>query len=60
VQTALTVDEVFKRSWKRRRVAFYLVLAVYFAAIAFYFGPNHLLFGKLTWITPADLRRLRE
>jgi hypothetical protein len=25
-----------------------------FLAIAFYFGPNVILFKKLTWITPAD------
>lgn len=40
--------------WHRRRLTYKAGLALLFAAIAFYFGPNVILFGKLTWISPAD------
>jgi hypothetical protein len=40
--------------WRRRRIAYYCGLGVLFAAIAFYAGPNLILFGKLTWLAPAD------
>lgn len=34
--------------------AYLVVLATWFASIAFYFGPSWILFHKLRWITPAD------
>jgi hypothetical protein len=40
--------------WRRRRRAYYAALAGYFAAAAFYFGPNLIMFGKLTRLAPAD------
>ena len=43
-----------ERQWKQRRSAYYLALGVLFCAVAFYFGPNRMMFGKWTWITPAD------
>ena len=48
-----SVDAI-ERSWRRRRVAYYGVLVLLFAPIAFYFGPNVIMFGKLTWLAPAD------
>jgi hypothetical protein len=33
---------------------YYGSLGLLFGAIAFYFGPNMIMFGKLTWITPTD------
>ena len=41
-------------AWCRRRWLLRLGLGVWFVAIAFYFGPNRILFDKWTWITPAD------
>src|SRR5947209_4349819 len=40
--------------WRQRRRAFFAVRCVLFAAIAFWFGPNLIMFGKLTWLSPAD------
>ena len=50
----MATGELTERQWKQRRIAYYVVLAVLFCAVAFYLGPNRMLFGKWTWITPAD------
>ena len=42
------------RQWKWRRIAYYFALFVWFCPIAFYFVPNRMMFGKWTWLTPAD------
>ena len=47
-------DDAIERAWRRRRVAWYVALGALFAAIAFYFGPNVIMFGKLAWLSPAD------
>ena len=43
-----------RASWRRLRRLYYLSLGLLFAVIAFYLGPNRILFGKWTWIQPAD------
>lgn len=40
--------------WRTYRVIYYLGICATFSAAAFYFGPNYLLFGKLTWRNPSD------
>jgi hypothetical protein len=42
------------RRWLYRRLAYYAALLGLFALIAFYVGPNIILFRKLTWLSPAD------
>lgn len=42
------------KRWRVYRLTYHAVLATLFIAIAFYFGPNVFLFGKLTWIAPSD------
>ena len=42
------------RRWRIARAAYIATLFMVFAVGAFYVGPNYLLFGKATWITPAD------
>jgi len=41
--------------WRWYRVWYRVGLAGLFASIAFYFGPNEIMFDKLTRLTPADL-----
>lgn len=43
-----------ERMWRLRRVAYYAALTGALASIAFYFGPNWFIFGKLTRLSPAD------
>jgi hypothetical protein len=50
----MPADDRYLKRWRRRRAAYYGVLAVVFAAVAFFVGPNLLLFGKPTGLTPAD------
>jgi len=50
----MPTDEMKLTRWRRRRGAYYGALVVLFAVVAFYVGPNYILFGKPTWITPAD------
>jgi hypothetical protein len=40
--------------WRLRRIAFRAAVILLLTPITFYFGPNMILFGKLTWLTPAD------
>ena len=40
--------------WRWRRWLYHAGLVGLFVAVAFYFGPNRILFGRWTWITPAD------
>lgn len=47
----MTAEE---RKWWRRRLLYYTALCLVPLPVVFYFGPNVILFGKLTWITPAD------
>lgn len=42
--------------WFYRQLAYYLLLALLFSAIAFAWGPNIIQFGKLTQPTPADFK----
>lgn len=42
------------RRWDFALGGYWALLAAWFVAIAFYAGPNWLLFGKLRRITPAD------
>ena len=50
----MPADEQFLKRWRRRRVAYNAGRAAFFAAVALYVGPNLLLFGKPTGLTPAD------
>lgn len=43
-----------ERAWRRRRLLYYAALCLAALPVIFYFGPNVILFGKLTWISPAD------
>jgi hypothetical protein len=47
----------YARRWRCRRVSYYVALCLLFAAIAFYFGPNVIMFGKLVWITADDFAK---
>jgi hypothetical protein len=49
----MPADETFLKRWRRRRAAYNGGLLTFFAVVAFYVGPNLILFGKPTWITPA-------
>jgi hypothetical protein len=40
--------------WRWYRIWYRLGLAVLFASVAFYFGPNEIMFGKLTRMIAAD------
>src|SRR5689334_10619647 len=42
--------------WRACRLVYRAGLGGLFVAVAFYFGPNCIMFRKLTWITPADFR----
>jgi len=42
------------RTWRRRRLIYYSALVAWGAAVSLYFGPNVIMFGKLTWLTPED------
>jgi hypothetical protein len=42
------------RTWWAKRLSLRLALLLLFSAIAFYFGPNEVNFGKLTRPSPAD------
>lgn len=50
----MPAHEQYLRRWRRRRMVYYAGLGAFFAAVALYVGPNLMLFGKPTWITPAD------
>jgi hypothetical protein len=50
----MAMGEAEFRRWRRVRVAYLAGLVAWFGAVALYFGPNYLLFHKLTRITPAD------
>lgn len=50
----MPADEQYLKRWRRRRRAYYVTLAAGFAAVALYFGPNLILFGKPTGLAPAD------
>lgn len=54
MQTSVISNDTQSLFWKRARLAYGATLFIFFCAIAFYFGPNYMLFGKLTWITPDD------
>lgn len=45
---------VVARRWQVWRACYYAALAGLFGLIALYVGPNYILFGKPTWLTPAD------
>jgi hypothetical protein len=47
-------SDLEQRKWWYRRVYYRGALSVYFAAMAFYFGPNWIEFGKLTRPSMAD------
>ena len=49
-----TADDADARRWRRWRACYYAGLAALFAVFAFYVGPNYMMFGKPTWLTPAD------
>jgi hypothetical protein len=51
----MTPDE---RAWRWRRLLYYAALWFVGSSVALYFGPNVILFGKLTWIAPADFARV--
>jgi hypothetical protein len=50
----MTIDKREATTWRVRRGAYYAALWALGIAIAFYFGPNVILFGKLTRLAPAD------
>ena len=49
----MPADEQFLKRWRRRRLAYNAGLGALFVAVASYVGPNLILFGQPTWITPA-------
>lgn len=53
----MTNRSQYNRRWRTWRFVYYGGLGCFFAAIAFYFGPNVIMFRKLTWITPADFAK---
>jgi hypothetical protein len=40
--------------WRLWRWCYYAGLGALFAGVGFYVGPNYIMFGKLTWLSPAD------
>ncbi len=48
------LDLNLNHRWCRRRWIYRLALAVIFVAIAFYFGPNRILWGRWTPLSTAD------
>lgn len=48
------MDDRERVRWRWRRWMYRAGLAVWFSALAFYFGPHLIMFGKLTGLTPAD------
>lgn len=51
---SMPMDPSQLRRWRLYRWLYRLGLVLWFAAIAFYFGPNLFRFGRLTEPTPAD------
>ncbi len=48
------VEDDEGRRWRYRRILYCAGLGFWFIAIAFYFGPNVINFGKLTRLSPDD------
>ena len=54
------MDEGEARRWRRLRRLYFGALLAWGCAVAVYFGPNVIMFGKLTWLTPEDFVPLVE
>ena len=50
----MTDGDVNLKRWQLYRMAYQGLMVLLFCSIAFYFGPNVILFGKLTWLSPTD------
>lgn len=48
------MDEAERKRWRRARALYRLGLVTLFSLVAFYCGPNVILFHKLTRLAPSD------